>query len=361
MNIVTGDFFAQLIDGMKQQAALVGDSGVNMKILSANNSETKQAEEILLAAQDETTVGILTVDGSTDTLCEAINTVLNTTDIAVVSFDFKGDACSEKQVLTSQMDADMARLVLENAVSMEGQKVNVGYVNDVNFAPLRNRDEVWEAYKTAFNWTQVFYVENAAGFSTQADLQSAIVDAIEGTQTQNVSFIYAPWDYLSVTTVSAVMETVETIDVFGADINNQDIDVMRNSTWRATAGADPMYIGASLTRMVAKSAAKELKENELSIPSTLVTQEFLLENNVTNLRYLDDTLPSMALPGFVTACWITPIKPPPTEAPNSPNMPAITPPVSTPATEAPSSGNMASWLAVPTCFAFGVLHCVLLG
>lgn len=36
MNIITGDFFAQLIDGMKQQAALVGESGVNMKIVSAD-------------------------------------------------------------------------------------------------------------------------------------------------------------------------------------------------------------------------------------------------------------------------------------------------------------------------------------
>jgi len=103
---------------MKQQAALVGESGVNMKIMSTNNSEEKQAEDFLLAAQDERTVGTLTVDGSTDTLCDAINTVFDTTttDIAVVSFDFEGEACSEKQILTFQMDADIARLVLDDLI-----------------------------------------------------------------------------------------------------------------------------------------------------------------------------------------------------------------------------------------------------
>ena len=42
-----------------------------------------------------------------------------------------------------------------------------------------------------------------------------------------------------------------------------------------------------------KSAAKELMEKQLSIPSTLVTQEFLLENNVTSLRDLDEALSAM--------------------------------------------------------------------
>ena len=220
--------------------------------------------------------------------------------------------------------------------------VFIAYVNDLNFAPLIKRNDVWEEFKVAHNWNQVFFVQNASEFPTQGDLQSAISNAIEGTQ--NVSFIYAPWDYLSVTTVSAVKETVDTIDVYGADINDQDIAVMRSSTWRATAGGDPMYIGGALTRMVAKAAAKELLEKEIGIPSILITQDFLLENNVTNLIELAEALPAMALPGFVSACWIKSIggggeESPVTEAPNNEISPVPTP-VPTPATERPSSANM---------------------
>eukprot|EP00985_Skeletonema_marinoi_P026055 scaffold19821_cov166-Skeletonema_marinoi.AAC.12 len=325
------------MDGMRQQAALVGESGVNMRIMTTNNNnrQENQARTILLAALDESAVGILTVDGSTDTLCDAINTVIDTTDIAVVSFDFDGEACSEKHILTSQMDEDIASLVLDNAVSMDGKGINVGYVNDINFAPLRKRNDVWEAYKTAFNWNQVFFVENATEFATQGELQSAIADPIK---------------------VSAVKETVDTIDVYGADINDIDIAAMRSSTWKATAGGDPRYIGGALTRMVAKSAAKELMEKQLSIPSTLVTQDFLLENNVTSLRDLDVALPAMGLPDFVSACWIKTIG-----GDDDVPVPTPTPTTEAPTTEAPSSGNMVSWLTVPVCVTFGVLHYVMLG
>eukprot|EP00984_Skeletonema_dohrnii_P014029 scaffold5864_cov93-Skeletonema_dohrnii-CCMP3373.AAC.7 len=98
------------MDGMKVLESQVS----TRRLCPPNNSEEKQAEDILLAAKDESTVGILTVDDGTDTLCDAINTVFDTTDIAVVSFDFEGEACSEKQILTSQMDADITRLVLDD-------------------------------------------------------------------------------------------------------------------------------------------------------------------------------------------------------------------------------------------------------
>ena len=238
------------------------------------------------------------------------------------------------------MDDAIAKLVLDSAASIEGQGINVGYVNDLNFAPLRKRNDVWEKYKAMFNWNQVFFVQNASEFATQSDLQAAIVNAIEGTLTLNVTFIYAPWDYLSVTTVAAVNATVDTIDVYGADINDQDIAVMRSSTWKATAGGDPVYIGGALIRMVAKAAAMELMEKEISIPSSLITQEFLLENNVTNLMEVDDALPAMKLSGFVSACWIQSLI---DNAPSSDSVPVPTPVT----TDPPSSGNMVSWLTVP--------------
>ena len=363
MKLTTGNFFSQLMDGMKQQAALVGDSGVKLTILDANNNETKLAEDIMSATQDETTIGIVTVDGNED-LCGAINSAIKK-GIAVVSFDFEGKACNEKQVKTSQMDEQMAKLVLENAADTLGKGLNVGYVNDLNFAPLQKRNEVWEAFKKAYNWNQVFFVQNASQFSTQADLEAAIKTSIE--ETSYVSFTYAPWNYLAQSTVAAVKETDGSIDVYGADISDQDIAVMRNSTWRATAGGDPMYIGASLTRMVVKTISGQLTAigsnpflfalgNELRIPSVLVTQDFLLAEDVTNMNELDDKLPAMRLPDFVTACWIRPIGGQ-TDMPSTTSTGNVPPPtpagdVPPPTPTAPSSGNVARLLTVPVCVVF---------
>ena len=93
--------------------------------------------------------------------------------------------------------------------------------------------------------------------------------------------------------------------------------------------------------MVAMSAAKELMEKQISIPSSLITQDFLLENNVTNLEELDEALPAMTLPGFVSPCWIKLLG-----GGESSDNDIV--PVPTPVTERPSSsGKMLSWLTVP--------------
>ena len=88
----------------------------------------------------------------------------------------------------------------------------------------------------------------------------------------------------------------------------------------ATAGGDPLEIGASLVRMVALSAAGELPSDEtttttisdsgeevgrmITIPIALITRDFLVARNVTNMEILDDVMPELRLPEFVRACWI---------------------------------------------------------
>ena len=125
MKITTGEYFTELLAGAREQARSVGDSGVAIKVVSSEGYDAKQADLVLEAAQDDTTIGILTVDGSADTLCGAISSVISDTEVSIVSFDFEGDACSEKQVLTSQFDEDMARLVLDEAVALKGKNINV--------------------------------------------------------------------------------------------------------------------------------------------------------------------------------------------------------------------------------------------
>ena len=272
---------------------------------------------------------LLTIDGHADTLCDGINTVTNDT-IPVVSFDFDGAKCSDSQILTKQNDKEMGQSVLNQALLNQGMNRNVGYVNDLNYAPLLNRNKVWEEMKAANGWNELFFVDNAANYSSAEALQSAIEDALNNVETKydgdaRLDFIYAPWDYLSVNTVKALGNTENTSSngtaVYGADINNDDIQVMTkpDSPWKATAGVDPRSVGAALIRMVAISASgNELSEGPadiicntlfnqtciIEIPVTLVTQEFLMENDVKNMDELVSYKPELALPDFMQACWI---------------------------------------------------------
>ena len=218
----------------------------------------------------------------------------------------------------------MAQSVLNQAVLNQGMNKNVGYVNDLAFAPLLDRDKVWEEMKTANNWTQVFFVDEAASYGEA--LQSAIKRELVAAATLEkveVDFIYSPWDYLSVNSVKAIKATSSAVyeadidissaviwnngtAVYGADINNDDIQVMTESdNWKATAGVDPRAIGAALVRMVAISASgNDLGGDDIEIPVELVTREFLLDNNVTNMDELVLIDPELTLPGFMQACWI---------------------------------------------------------
>jgi len=306
----TGDFFKELSEGMKSQAsATFGHiDGIELIFTESNGNLTRQAELVSKASTDPDAIGILTIDGNSDNLCTSIKSSIKDNNLPVVSFDFDGNPCSSTgQIIAAQQDDAMVSLVLTQAVNDRGGNINVGYVSDLNYPPLQRRNEVWELYKERNNWTQLFFVDNAADYSTAEELQSAIEEAIKGSP-QVVDFIYAPWDHLSVNTVQSLHMTDTLVDtaVYGADINNEDIQVMieTDSPWMATAGGDPRAIGASLIRMVALAASGELDIIYVRIPSFLFTQDFLISNSITNMNKVHEAMPETLLPDFMTACWI---------------------------------------------------------
>ena len=67
-------------------------------------------------------------------------------------------------------DLKQVRLVLHVATTWDwallrvGGGVSVGYINNLNYAPLIKRDELWKGSKIDNNWAQVFFVEDAANF-----------------------------------------------------------------------------------------------------------------------------------------------------------------------------------------------------
>ena len=331
MSITTGDYFANLIEGARMQALLVGSTGIDVVVTSSGGDDAEQARlvsDAASAAGGGGVVGILTVGGHADAMCGPINADL-TNNLTVVSFDLEGGACSPSHLLASQDDRDMAALVLDEALLNAGRDVDVGYVSDLNYAPIIKRDGVWEGYKIDNGWNEVFFVEDAANYASAEALKSAIELAMRESPTPP-SFVYAPWDYLSINTVGAIDAIAATggssnatsIGVYGTDVNDEDIAVMTapGSEWMATAGGDPLEIGASLVRMVALSAAGELPSDEtttttisdsgeevgrmITIPIALITRDFLVARNVTNMEILDDVMPELRLPEFVRACWI---------------------------------------------------------
>lgn len=299
-NSGAGDYFQQWTNGAMQQAEAIG---FEVQVYDAQADNAKQATDMETAIGSGVT-GIIVDHGQTDTMCPLINDALNA-GIKVVIYDIAIAECAPDAIQTQQSDASLADLVLGQMLEDLGSDINVGYVNVLGIAPLDRRHTVWEEYKADNNWTEEFFVgefTNAVA-TDNAQLVDAALKANSG-----VAAIFAPYDELTKGTVSAIRENNLEADIsaYGIDISNADIEVMTEdgSPWKATATTDPNAIGAAVVRTMALELAGQHAERSVDFPGVLVTQQFLLDNSISNMDDLRGALPALNLTEVNAADWI---------------------------------------------------------
>ncbi len=62
--------------------------------------------------------------------------------------------------------------------------------------------------------------------------------------------------------------------------------------------------GAAVVRALALSLAGESDETEVQFPAVTITQQFLLDEGVTNVAALREVEPGLQLGDFLTADWL---------------------------------------------------------
>jgi simple sugar transport system substrate-binding protein len=127
-----------------------------------------------------------------------------------------------------------------------------------------------------------------------------------------VKAIFAPYDELTKGTVRAIEENKlgPKIAAYGIDISNADIDLMakKDSPWKATATTDPSAIGAAVARTLALQLAGQLNGKEVVFPGVLVTQSFLVSEQIKNMDDLRAKLPDLNLANVASAAWIRSVR-----------------------------------------------------
>jgi simple sugar transport system substrate-binding protein len=299
-NSGAGDYFQQWTNGAKQQLDAIG---IEYQWYDAQADNGKQATDMETAIGSGVT-GIIVDHGQTDTMCPLINDAI-AAGIPVVIYDIAVQDCAPDAVQTQQSDASLADLSLGQMLADIGGDQNVGYVNVLGIAPLDRRHVVWEEYVAEAPWTQLFFVgefTNAVA-TDNAQLVDAALKANPDTRA-----IFAPYDELTKGAVAAIYENNMEADVwaYGIDISNADIEVMTEdgSPWKATATTDPNAIGAAVARTMALELAGEQDSRLVDFPGVLVTQQFLLDNSITNMVELRAALPALNLAEVQSASWI---------------------------------------------------------
>lgn len=299
-NSGAGDYFQQWTSGARQQAEALG---IELQVYDAQADNARQATDMEVAIGSGVD-GIIVDHGQADTMCPLINDAL-AADLPVVIYDIEVTECAPEAVETAQSDADLATLILDKMAEDLGTDQPVGYVNVLGIAPLDRRHAVWEEVAAEQSWDQQFFVGEFT--NSVATDNARLVDAALKAN-PDVAGIFAPYDELTKGAVSAVRgnDLQDSIKVYGVDISTADIEIMteEGSPWVATATTDPSAIGAAVVRVMALELAGELEEREVVFPGTLVTQEFLLEEDVQNLEELRAVLPELSMTDAATADWI---------------------------------------------------------
>jgi simple sugar transport system substrate-binding protein len=294
-----GDYFEAWGAGAQAQAAA---ANISLTITDARNDNAKHASDLEQAIASKPDA-IIVDHGQTDTIQPLVTQAVEA-DIPVVVYDLAlTDA--EGVITTSQSDASMAEGVLEQLIADVGQGAKVGYVSATGFAPLDRRAVVWEQVVEE-NDLDVVFSTGKVTESTATDNIPLVDAALK--QNPDVEAIFAPFDEITKGVVQAVIQNdlQSDVKVYGIDISNADLEVIlaEDSPWVATSATDPAAVGAAVVRTLALQLAGELDETDVQFPAVTITQEFLTENDVTNVATLREAEPSLKLDDTVVADWL---------------------------------------------------------
>ena len=295
-----GDYFQQYLNGTRQQADALG---IDLSVFDAQGDNATQASQLDQAIASGVQ-GIIVRHGFPDTLCPGVNQAIEQ-GIFVIIYDVEIQQCAPDAIQTQQSDALMASLVLDAMLEDVGEGVDVGYVNVNGIAPLDRRDVVWRDYTATNGWNELF---KSGAFTNSTATDSAPMVTAAARSNPSIKAIYAPYDELTKGTLSGLDQIAGTegVLVYGADISNADIELMRaeGSRWVATGATDPNAIGAVVLRTLALHMAGKLSGTTVDFPPILVTQEMLRDKDIKNMDDLRKAEPSLNIADVSSADWI---------------------------------------------------------
>ncbi|HET8725898.1 MAG TPA: substrate-binding domain-containing protein [Alphaproteobacteria bacterium] len=295
----TGDFFQAYLAGVERQAEALG---IELRVLDSRQDAALQAE-MLDQAAGLGVDGIILQHGLTETLKNGAARAVEA-GIPVVAFDVNVE--NERIPQIEQSDRDLARLALEQAIEDNGEEFTAGYVYVAGIAPLDRRNETWEQFKARYPG-----IEEAARWGT---LDNPIANSV-ANQTAAVlranpdmEVVFAPYDEFAKGVKLAVDEAglSSDISIYSADISTADIAAMTEpgSAWAATAATNPAVVGEVSVRALAMLIAGEDPGRQVIVPPTLITQDMLLENDITNMEELSAKLPQFAHADVLVPAWM---------------------------------------------------------
>lgn len=295
----TGDFFQSYLSGVENQAAAIG---LDLRVLDSRQDAALQADMVDQAIALGVD-GIIIQHGLTESMQEAAQRAVDA-GIKVVAFDVDVENDAIPQI--EQSDYLLGKLALDQAIADNGDAFTAGYVYVPGIAPLDRRDVAWQDVKEANPG-----ITEAAMFGT---LDNPIANSVANQARSvlqanpNITVMFAPYDEFAKGVKIAVDEAGLSgdIKIYSADISTADISAMRESgsAWVATVATNPSVVGEVSVRTLALLLAGEDPGQSVVVPPTLITQDFLNEQDIKNMEELGARMPQFQHADVAMVDWM---------------------------------------------------------
>ena len=295
----TGDFFQAYLSGAEKQAAAIG---VDLRVFDSRQDAALQADMVDQAIALGVD-GIIIQHGLTEAMSDAAQRAVDA-GIKVVAFDVnvRNDAIPQVE----QSDYMLGKLALEQAIKDNGDNWTAGYVYVPGIAPLDRRDVAWQDVKKEYPG-----IKEAAMFGT---MDNPIANSVANQARSilqgypDITVMFAPYDEFAKGVKIAVDEAglSQDIKIYSADVSTADISAMRepDSAWAATVATNPAVVGEVSVRTLAMMLAGEDPGHEVIVPPTLITQQFLNDNDIKNMDELGSKMPQFAHADVSVPDWM---------------------------------------------------------
>jgi len=295
----TGDFFQAYLSGVERQAEALG---VDLRIFDSRQDAALQADMVDQAISLGVD-GIIIQHGLTESMKPAAQRAVDA-GIDVVAFDVNVENPEIPQI--EQDDYQLAKLALDQAIEDHGTEWDAGYVYVPGIAPLDRRHRAWQDVKAETpgieEVAQMGTLDNPIANSNANQARSVL------QANPNIEVFFAPYDEFAKGVKIAVEEAgmADMVDIYSADVSTADIAAMREpgSPWVATVATNPAVVGEVSVRSLAMLLAGEHPGDNVIVPPTLITQDFLNDNDITNMEELAAAMPQFAHADVAMTDWM---------------------------------------------------------
>ncbi|WP_425365017.1 substrate-binding domain-containing protein [Fulvimarina endophytica] len=295
----TGDFFQAYLAGVERQAEALD---IELRVFDSRQDAALQSD-MMDQAIGLGVDGIIVQHGLTESMKPAVQRALDA-GIDVVAFDV--DVENEAVPQIEQSDRDLARLAIEQAIEDNGDSFDAGYVYVAGIAPLDRRDAVWQEMKEANPGINEFARFGTLDNPIANSVANQAAAVLRANPTINV--IFAPFDEFAKGAKIAVDEAGLSSDIriYSADVSTADIQAMREpgSAWVATAATNPTVVGEVSVRALASLMAGEDVDGQVVVPPTLITQEMLNGEDISNMEELSAKMPQFSHADVMVKPWM---------------------------------------------------------